>query len=167
MGAARAALRLIAVGLLCAACASGGGAATRTSTPIAADGCRIGAPEAGVYQPDRLKVLDPCRHAVGVVVDVAAEDDGDHHIWFTPDAGYESLLNPENHFQGRPAMLAEITPDCEGNPPDNEAASKCPPSRLPIPKLGDHVAINGPWVLDMNHGWNEIHPVDSITILAT
>jgi len=31
--------------------------------------------------------------------------------------------------------------------------------------IGDHIAIDGPWVLDTDHGWREIHPVDSIRIL--
>jgi len=88
----------------------------------------------------------------------------DHHLWFTPDPPFTYLLNPENHFQGKPSMLAEITPDCPGNPPDSSAAAKCPQTRLPIPKMGDHIAIDGPWVFDTNHGWNEIHPVDAITI---
>jgi hypothetical protein len=119
-----------------------------------------------VHNPDRLEVLDPCRHAAGVVVDVAHEDDGDYHIWFTPDSGYESLLNGENHFQARPAMLAEIVPDCplSSNPADAAAAARCPRTKLPIPVIGDHVSMDGPWVLDTDHGWREIHPVDSIQI---
>jgi hypothetical protein len=120
-----------------------------------------------VHNPDRLTVLDPCKHAEGVAVDVAHEDDGDYHVWFKVDPGFESLLNSENHFQAQPAMLAEITPDCPAttNPPDAQSAARCPKSTLPIPKLGDHIAIDGPWVLDTDHGWREIHPVDSIRIL--
>ncbi len=48
-----------------------------------------------------------------------------------------------------------------------ESAARCPKSKLPIPKLGDHIAIDGPWVLDTNHGWREIHPVDSIQLLPS
>jgi hypothetical protein len=111
-------------------------------------------------------VLDPCRHAAGIVVDVAHEDDGDYHLWFTPDPAYIQLMNSENHFQARPAMLAEITPDCPAasNPADAHAASLCPRTRLPIPRIGDRISIDGPWVLDTDHGWREIHPVDSIQI---
>ena len=131
-------------------------------------GCRTGPPEAGVYHPDRLKVLDPCKHAAGVVVDVAHEGDGDYHVWFTVDPGYEALLNKdgENHFQARPAMLAEITPDCplSTHPPDANTAALCPRSQLPIPDIRDHIQLYGPWVFDVDHGWNEIHPVDSIQI---
>jgi hypothetical protein len=30
--------------------------------------------------------------------------------------------------------------------------------------LGKHIRITGPYVTDMEHGWNEIHPVSSIWI---
>ena len=111
-------------------------------------------------------MLDPCVHATGLVVEVAHEDDGDYHVWFTPDPAYSYLINSENHFQARPAMLAEITPDCPltSHPADAPAAARCPRSTLPIPVIGDHVSMSGPWVLDTDHGWREIHPVDSIQI---
>jgi hypothetical protein len=145
------------------ACSSGGAAATASPLP---SGCRPGNPEAGVHNPDRLQVLAVCQHATGTVVDVAHEDDGDYHVWFAVDPGLEGLLNAENHFQARPALLAEITPECpiDTNPPDAAAAARCPNTKLPIPKIGDHIAIDGPWVLDVDHGWNEIHPVDAISI---
>lgn len=119
-----------------------------------------------MHNPDRLQVLAACKHVTGTVVDVAHEDDGDYHVWFTVDPGLEGLLNAENHFQAKPALLAEITPDCPlaTNPPDARAAAQCPKTKLPIPKIGDHIAIDGPWVLDLDHGWDEIHPVQAITI---
>jgi hypothetical protein len=151
--------------LLAFACTGAQATPATSPAPLVA-GCRQGPPEAGVHNPDRLQVLDPCRHAEGVAVDVAHEDDGDYHVWFRPDPGYGELLNGENHFQARPAMLAEITPDCPPatNPPDAQAASRCPRPELPIPAIGDHVAVDGPWVLDTDHGWREIHPVSSIRI---
>jgi hypothetical protein len=148
-------------------CSCSGTTAAPNPPPLPA-GCRTGPPEAGVHNPDRLKVLNPCRRATGVVVDVAHEDDGDYHVWFTVDPGYEDLINKnvENHFQARPAMLAEITPDCplSTHPPDAKSAAQCPRSDLPIPAIGNHIQIYGPWVFDADHGWNEIHPVDSIQI---
>ena len=165
MGPRRPALTAIVLAVLAGACAQNATVTPASPTPVLA-GCRAGPPEAGVHSPDRLQVLDPCKHAEGIVVDVAHEDDGDYHVWFKPDPGYESLLNAENHFQAQPAMLAEITPDCDlaTNPPDAQSAARCPKSGLPIPMLGDHIAIDGPWVLDTDHGWREIHPVDSIQI---
>jgi len=104
----------------------------------------------------------------GIVAVTQPEPDGDHHIWFRVDAGYEYLLNAENHFQAKPSLLAEITPNCAlgTNPPNAESAVRCPRSTLLLPRTGDHIAIDGPWVLDTEHGWNEIHPVESIQILA-
>jgi hypothetical protein len=154
----------IAVLLFCA-CTEPARTAGPSPSP-AAGGCRNGPPEAGVYNPDRLKVLDRCKHAEGVVVDVAFEADGDYHLWFRPDPGYEYLLGAENHFQAQPAMLAEITPACSSStsPPDARSAARCPRSKLPVPAIGRHIAVDGPWVLDTDHSWREIHPVDSIQI---
>ena len=155
-------MAFVAVVLVCA-CALPGQAA---ATPGAPTGCRPGPPEAGVWSPDRLKILKPCQHAAGTVIQVDAEPDGDHHIWFAVDSGYEFLLKGANRIGGKAALLAEIVPECPltTNPPDPETAAQCPPSRLPIPGPGDHVAVDGPWVYDVNHDWNEIHPVDSIVI---
>jgi hypothetical protein len=160
-------LALTALAVLMCACSQATGTVAGASPSLSqASKCRSGPPEAGVHNPDRLQVLDPCKHAEGIVVDVAHEDDGDYHVWFTADAGYEYLLNPNNHFQAKPAMLAEITPDCPSstNPPDAQSAARCPKTKLTIPKLGQHIAIDGPWVLDTDHGWREVHPVDSIQI---
>ena len=130
--------------------------------------CGSGPPLAGIYQPDRLHVLALCRHAVGVVVSVVPEDDGDYHVWIVLDAAYADLLNAENHFQGKPTMLAEIVPDCPVNapPPDGPSAERCPPTKLRVPLAGQRIAIDGPWVLDTNHGWLEIHPVDTIVTIG-
>jgi hypothetical protein len=167
MGPRLPALTLAAALLVAGACSSSSTASESPhATAAPSPGCRAGAPEAGVWKPDRLRVLKPCQQASGVVVQVIKEPDGDRHIWFRADPPYESLLNAENHFQGKPAMLAEITPDCplETNPPDADSATRCPASELPIPGPGDRIDVFGPWVLDLDHGWNEIHPVDSIVI---
>jgi hypothetical protein len=34
-----------------------------------------------------------------------------------------------------------------------------PGQSLPIPSPGERVAVFGTWVLDTDHGWNEIHPI--------
>ena len=131
--------------------------------------CGSAPPLAGIYQPDRLQVIDPCRHAVGLVVSVVPEGDGDYHLWIVLDPAYTDLMNAENHFQGKPTMLAEIVPDCGVNaaPPDSSTANKCPPTKLTVPTAGRRIAIDGPWVLDTNHGWQEIHPVDTIVIVGS
>jgi hypothetical protein len=35
----------------------------------------------------------------------------------------------------------------------------CDGGQLPKPRKGDTMTIVGAWVLDEEHGWNEIHPV--------
>jgi len=139
-----------------------------TAQSTGSTGCRKGPALAGVWSPDRLQLLAPCKHVSGMVEVTQGEPDGDHHVWLLVDAGYEYLLDDENHFQAKPALLAEITPSCplDSNPPNAEAAARCPPAQLPIPVAGAHIAIDGPWVLDTDHGWREIHPVEAIQILA-
>ena len=96
------------------------------------------------------------------------EDDGDYHVWIMLDPAYSDLLNAENHFQGKPTMLAEIVPDCPASAPpeDSSSAEHCPPTKLTIPSPGRRVAIDGPWVLDTNHGWREIHPVATLVFVG-
>jgi hypothetical protein len=158
---------VVAVALLLCACSDAAVGPGASPFPPPAS-CSTGPPEAGVHNPDRLQVLDRCKHAEGTVVDVAHEDDGDYHVWFQTDPGYAYLLNDQDHFQARPSLLAEITPRCplSTNPPDARSAARCPRSNLPIPKLRDRIAIDGPWVLDTDHGWREIHPVEAIRILG-
>ncbi len=132
-------------------------------SPPPAAGCRPGDPLAGVYHPARLTVLSPCQEARGTVLAVIDEADGDRHIWLAPDPGFERLLNGSNFYRGRAALVLEIIPECPGTPADARAAARCPPSRLLVPRDGDHVRVLGPWVLDTHHGWNEIHPVEAIS----
>jgi hypothetical protein len=161
-------IRLLAL-LVAAIAGCSQATAPNTTHPSSAGVCGAGPPLAGIYQPDRLQILDPCRHAVGLVVSVVPEDDGDYHIWIVLDPAYSDLMNAENHFQGKPTMLAEIVPDCPANVPplDSSAADKCPPTKLTVPTAGQRIAIDGPWVLDTNHGWREIHPVDMLVILGS
>ncbi len=35
---------------------------------------------------------------------------------------------------------------------------------LPKPVVGQHLVLKGAWVLDTQHGWQEIHPVWSVTV---
>jgi hypothetical protein len=154
-----------------AACSPAAGPVATHPSPNASPmtACGSSPPLAGIYQSDRLQILAACRHAAGRVVSVVPEDDGDYHVWIVLDPAYSDLMNAEDHFQGKPTMLAEIVPDCAADspPPDSSSAHRCPPTRLAIPTAGERIAIDGPWVLDTNHGWREIHPVDTIVILGS
>lgn len=99
----------------------------------------------GVYHPERLIVLDACRHASGEVADVRTEEDGDLHILVRLDSGSRYLVNRQNRLQQHGWLVVELTPRDHGH--------------LPAPSIGAHVGLLGAWVTDTEHGWKEIHPV--------
>jgi hypothetical protein len=148
------------------ACGGPGPAPTPSSSPTTIPSTSPPAPAcakpAPVYHPTRLALRGICQLYQGVVLEVLNEADGDHHIWISPDPGYEHFLNSMNRIHGQPALVAEIVPACTTEPADSSAAARCPASALQEPKVGDHLYVQGPWVTDTIHGWNEIHPVTNL-----
>ena len=67
--------------------------------------------------------------------------DGDVHMTLAVDEPYRDLLNGANEG----LLVVELMPRDGGH--------------LPAPEAGAHVVLTGAWVLDTDHGWNEIHPV--------
>lgn len=107
--------------------------------------CRVD-PMAGVWEPSRLKVLNPCMTVSGIVQELEYEpSDGDYHFNLLPDSKYRNLLFPVNNTQANGDLVVEIIPMDDG--------------KFPIPKNGEHVTITGAYVLDTGHMWAEIHPV--------
>ncbi|MGZ4592677.1 MAG: hypothetical protein ACXV3C_02345 [Actinomycetes bacterium] len=102
--------------------------------------CRSGDPLAKVYRPWRLSVKSPCAAVSGVVRAVHREHDGDLHIKLT-DVD-RRWLNAENLVRDK-SLVLEIVP---GIP-------------VPAPRLGERITVIGPWVLDTQTRWLEIHPV--------
>jgi hypothetical protein len=39
-------------------------------------------------------------------------------------------------------------------------------NHVTVPQEGQHITATGPYVLDTDHGWTEIHPVYSLTIIG-
>src|SRR2546430_1878141 len=99
----------------------------------------------GVYPPTRLVIMKVCQRASGGVDHVILEQDGDLHIRLHLDAAYKGLLNPVNTAKQHGDLVVEFMPRDGGH--------------LPKPVAGDRVTLVGAWVTDMEHGWNEIHPV--------
>jgi hypothetical protein len=66
-----------------------------------------------------------------------------------PDPGFDRLINEGNRTDQHGALVTEIMP---GQP-------------LPIPEVGERVVVFGTWVLDTQHGWNEIHPIWAVAYL--
>jgi hypothetical protein len=95
-------------------------------------------------------VLGLCRRYVGTVTSIRHEDDGDFHVDVRPATrGYARYLDRANYREQHGALVTEIMPG----------------QRLPVPHLGEHVAVFGTWVYDSLHGWNEIHPIWAIRYL--
>jgi hypothetical protein len=100
---------------------------------------------AGVYQPNRLRVLDPCRRVTGTVEATIAEDDGDVHLGIDLDTPYRGMLMPGNRTEQSGNLVVELMPRDHGH--------------LTQPSTGDRLVIVGAYVDDTNHSWAEIHPV--------
>jgi hypothetical protein len=117
-----------------------------------------------VYHPARLKVLDPCKTVSGTIESVKAEADGDYHIRLKPDPEFNSLLNDKN-LSGQNGDLV-LEPVCEKAVTQSDAVSACQnfSGHITIPSPGTHVTATGSYVLDTEHGWNEIHPVSKLSI---
>jgi hypothetical protein len=106
-------------------------------------------PRLGVYREQRLRVLRACTWARGDVLSVRCMDDGDVHVGLFPDRPSRHLLNRWNRREQFGLLVTEIMPG----------------QRFPLPGIGEHVAMFGTWVLDTDHGWNEIHPIWAIRYL--
>jgi hypothetical protein len=119
----------------------------------------------GVHGSDRLKVLSPCAAFQGTVSEKPVKNsDGDVSFQARPDRGYASMLNAHNRSEG--GLHIEIVPrdqpGCKrgqtvhvGDVPD---LGTCSGRDIAAPALGAHIRVIGPWVLDRNNNWYEIHP---------
>jgi hypothetical protein len=92
-------------------------------------------------------MLSRCRTVSGTVVVVRHEEDGDVHI--DVDTG-GFLTNPVNESDQGGDLVVEFMPRDGGH--------------LPAPSVGERIRLTGAWVLDADHGWNELHPVWSETL---
>ena len=89
--------------------------------------------------------------------------DGDMHIFLKPDPEYAEMLNDRNVTGQRGNLVLE--PVCVGaSVPWIRLRHACDDFKQAFDKslVGQHVQVVGAFVTDMDHGWNEIHPVTSI-----
>jgi len=119
-----------------------------------------------VWTPSRLLVHSCTQTVKGVIESVGAGDDGDDHMRVKVDSQYGNLLNTGNIQNTGGDLLAEAI--CQHTPTTSAAIQACGSfrSNISIPPAGTHVTIIGSWVLDQPNGWNEIHPVSSITTVT-
>ena len=116
-----------------------------------------------VYDPDRLKVIEPCTAVEGRVVSLSRGADGDLHIALEPDQ--ESVLNLFNAVHGGSHLALEVICEHTATKPSAAAACAAFTSRVAFPAAGQRVRATGSYVTDRDNGWNEIHPVSRIETL--
>lgn len=117
---------------------------------------------AHTYHPARLAILDPCRTISGMVEVVRQEADGDEHVLLRLDPPFTSLVNATNISQQKGDLVIE--PQCVLAVTQSDAIGPCGGSPIPpglqLIVVGAHIRVTGPYVTDLQHGWNEIHPVE-------
>ncbi len=110
-------------------------------------------PLAGVHNPSRLRVIEPCQQASGTVTHMETWKDGDWNIYVDLDSGSDGLVSREGirklrewpQASGGAEMLWEATPaDQDG---------------LLEPSTGQHLEVLGAHVYDRTWGYTEIHPI--------
>lgn len=134
--------------------------------------CRGGNPLANVYHPYRLIVKKGCLTVTGTVASIRYEDDGDIHVNLRLPLSEAGLLNHANLANESGDLVTEIVPadqpGCtQGKAPLSPHGSYdfgiCTGADLRTPTIGSQVSVTGPYVLDADHGWMEIHPVWAVT----
>ena len=125
--------------------------------------CRQGSVLEGAGRESRFSVLSTCERAIGIVHDMKGtkEDDGDYQFNLDVEGPYKRLINQENNNRWHGMLVIEIIPSDQGS------------NSVQIPKNGDRIEVYGAWVTDHAYlglpfppGWNEIHPVWNVKILA-
>jgi hypothetical protein len=112
--------------------------------PELAKYCHSGFPLEGVYSPQRLSIKEPCVAVTGIASAIDREHDGDMHISLT--GVNPKWLNSVNRERANQSLVIEAVPAIP----------------ITMPPLKSRVTIVGPWVLDTQTGWLEIHPVWAI-----
>ena len=116
---------------------------------------------AHVYDPGRLKVLNACMTITGTIDNAPhVSDDGDLDFHFVPDAQFTNLLNSASN--GHLHVEAICQGAIQSDTPQASQSCGSFQGSVVIPPPGTHVSVTGPYVLDTNHGWTEIHPVTVI-----
>lgn len=110
-------------------------------------------PMAGVWDPGRLRLINPFMTVSGVVEDIVHESsDADYHIDLLPDPKFKYLLNNYNYTLQHGDLVVEVIALDDG--------------KVPIPAVGEHITATGAYVIDTGHDWTEIHQHGSSMELA-
>jgi hypothetical protein len=118
-----------------------------------------------VYDPSRLRVIDACRTVTGTITDQHANEDGDIDVRLEVDPEFKNLLNAGNISNLSGHLQTEAI--CQAPIADAAAARTCQGFRgsVSVPPNGTRVRVTGTYVLDLHHGWMEIHPISVLTVI--
>jgi hypothetical protein len=106
----------------------------------------------------------------GTIESKTPQADGDYHVRLKLDPGQtcagQPCLNGGNKSEQAGDLLLE--PVCENPISQADAVDACEGYHNPlvVPPVDTHVEVTGAFVLDLDHGWNEIHPLESIVVLG-
>lgn len=154
-------LALLALCVLAAGCSTASSSPPPSTTPVSSSaGCNP-ALWSHVYHPARLRVLQACTTVTGTVKTVRHEPDGDVHVDLAVTD--KALIDTANLRFQHGWLVVEII--CAGPVTQADAVAACRGVAVhpAVPVLGAVITVTGSWVLDAEHGWDEIHPVTSIT----
>ncbi|MDB5197023.1 MAG: hypothetical protein JWP88_1394 [Flaviaesturariibacter sp.] len=115
-----------------------------------------------VYRPNRLKILQSCITATGIITGVDSSSDGDASYFLTLDAGQDTLLYRANYQKLKGTLMIEVI--CAKNTERKDPGKGCANyvNDVHLPAVGDHVRITGTYVIDRHNNWAEIHPVSRL-----
>ena len=118
-----------------------------------------------VYDPSRLRIVDACRTVTGVITDQHTNEDGDIDVRLALDPPYAALVNAGNDTNLNGHLQTEAICQADIQTADAQRACAGFSGSLRIPANGTHVQITGTYVLDLLHGWMEIHPISVLTVI--
>jgi hypothetical protein len=98
----------------------------------------------------------------GVIDESAVDRDGDQHFLLRLDPGQDSLVNKRNQKKKGGELVLEIV--CANPTTMKRAKRACAgyTNAVPVLPVGAHVRVTGSYVLDLDNGWDEIHPVSRL-----
>ncbi len=119
---------------------------------------------------DRLKVIDSCITVTGTVEAAFKKIDGDRHIRLKVDPQFKKLLNARNMTSEKGFLVVEPVCEVQVTQHDTLQEGVCQnfhPNLYRTSMHGKRVSVTGAYIEDQspNHGWREIHPVTSITVI--
>lgn len=118
-----------------------------------------------VYNPQRFDIKSKSMTVTGKIVGKVQEADGDIHIRLKLDSCSNKLLNDKNYKRQDSCLVIEIIYVYSVKQQDAVDKSKGYVNKVYVPKKGEHVRVTGPYVLDKEHGWYEIHPVSKVEVI--